>query len=146
MENRYERQRALIEILSGAEFSSQGAVLQALSARGYRVTQSSISRDFKECGVVKVGGVYRTSATMELGESAGSVRSLLREVSLAGENMLIVKTDPGLASPVALAIDRGKVSGVLGTIAGDDTIFIAISSEKVKGEIFKKMSNLYWRV
>ena len=116
----------------------QEELVNELADRGISVTQASVSRDLDELGIVKVNGAYaqpqpRTSA-LGLG---------LIAVESAGPNMIVVKTAPGLASAATVRIDTAKVIGIVGTIAGDDTIFIAVKGEKEQKGVVKGLWELF---
>lgn len=128
-----EARRVLIrKLIEASSIGSQQDLLQALSARGVRVNQSSVSRDLQEMGVVKVRGRYMIGEPFipdiaaDLREIIGSVRSF----HPAGINLLILHTPQGLASAVGVALDRAGWREVLGTIAGDDTVFLATASRR----------------
>ncbi len=124
-----ERHAAIAEILRDEVIHSQSELLRQLRKRKHRVTQPSISRDLAELDVVKVDGRYVLRESLvppepsrsELEQAAGFVRSF----EPAGPNLVVLKTPPGAASQVAIAIDGEGWQEVVGTIAGDDTVFIA---------------------
>lgn len=120
------RLKTLKEVLDLADYASQEDICAALSARGLDVPQASLSRDLRELGVQKVGGVYRLP-----GAITSSYRPEILSIVSAGENLMVVRTATGAANFLALLIDRAELSGVAGTIAGDDTIFVALSSSSV---------------
>lgn len=137
------RQAAVLEIVSRDAVRSQEQLRQRLSARGYDVTQATLSRDIKELGLMKraADGAYQ-SAPDEDGsrpptEQArhGLQRALVDH--LAGiqqsQQLLVLRTGAGEAQLLALAIDRAKLTDVLGTIAGDDTVLV-ISRDADGGE------------
>lgn len=129
VENWRERQAAIVEILREELVHNQGELRRLLRKRGYRVTQPSISRDLAELGVIKLGGRYVAQETPAPSTTSGSeierAGGFVRSVDSAGPYLLIVKTPPGAASPVAIAIDGQGWPEVVGTIAGDDTVFVA---------------------
>ena len=127
---REHRLRVIREILSTERVRSQSDLVDLLGARGIAVNQSSVSRDLRELRVAKVGGAYRSreqwaSADQETGDLEPDAFLVVRSVIPAGPNLLVVHTPVGLASRVALALDRASWPEVIGTIAGDDCIFIA---------------------
>jgi len=140
LEDKIARQRTLRKLLSERQLGSQLAVVQEMRKRGHSVTQPSISRDFSELGVFKARGYYQlppletenTAVTSELVESFAS----------AGPNLLVVKTAVGAANVVAAAIDEISVKGLVGTVAGDDTIIIACSSDAAQARIRKLVKEL----
>ncbi|MBX3112274.1 MAG: hypothetical protein KF857_09715 [Fimbriimonadaceae bacterium] len=120
---RDKRLDAVRRILARHKVTTQGELAGLLRAEGYEVTQSSVSRDLYELGVAKVGGRYVVAGRPGL---AGS--GLVSAVP-CGANMVVLKTETGTASRVGLLIDQGGYAGVVGTIAGDDTVFVATDGE-----------------
>ena len=128
------RQAAVLDILSRDSVRSQEQLRQRLSQRGFDVTQATLSRDIKELGLVKraADGAYQ-AAPDEDGSRPPTeqARHTLQRALvdyLAGiqqsQQLLVLRTGPGEAQPLALAIDRARLADVLGTIAGDDTILV----------------------
>src|SRR4029453_12094634 len=99
------------------------------------VTQASVSRDLDELGVVKVDGRY---ARVELPIAEASPFGVSAIIP-AGESLIIVRCNSGLASAAAVRIDGSKIREIIGTIAGDDTIFIAVSGEHDQKLVMKKL-------
>src|SRR6185295_15451507 len=113
-------------IVGSKQISTQQALVAELARRGIAATQSSVSRDIEKLGLTKVKGYY--AAPQGALDSGGPVT----EVDTAGDNLIVVKTEVGLAQPAALTIDRAKISGIVGTVAGDDTILIAVKDSMQK--------------
>jgi transcriptional regulator of arginine metabolism len=116
-------------ILTGGAVSSQSELVEVLGREGFEVTQATVSRDLKELGAVKVRST-RGGLTYALrsgsGEDAGLGRILAEfgnEILPSG-NLVVIKTPPGAAQVVAGALDRSALEGVLGTVAGDDTVLV----------------------
>lgn len=123
---RLHRQSRIAELLRAQSVSSQQDLRRLLRRDGIRVTQATLSRDLREIGAAKGPRGYRLAdqppTTPE--DLARSIRTYL--VSLdRGENLIVLRTRPGHSQPLALEIDRARLDHVLGTVAGDDTIFIA---------------------
>ncbi len=122
------RQTQILEIISSRDVETQEQLLDELRARGFQTTQATISRDIRELRVVKVMGPeghYRYEAASR--ESAGGDRlqNIFREcvVSIdSAQNLAVVRTLPGLAGAAGSAIDSMAPTGLLGTLAGDDTV------------------------
>ena len=125
------RQTAIIDIVSNEAIGSQEALRRQLKARGFETTQATLSRDIKELGLVKraADGAYsrlgvsrsrRTSDPMVAARRA--VAEYLKRVECVDQ--LVLKTDPGEAQLLALAIDEAEFKDVVGTIGGDDTILV----------------------
>lgn len=130
-DQRDERRRAILRILRRTFVVSQKDLVSRLRMRGFEATQSSVSRDLRDLGVAKVSGRYQ--APMEGAEPSSSkdfasVVSFLREVRVAGPYLVVLHTAVGAAPSVALAIDAAPWPEVVGTVAGNDTIFIATAN------------------
>ena len=129
-----KRQAKIMEIISNRNVETQEQLLQELQSAGFRSTQATISRDIKELRIVKEltsFGTYRYTAST--GDTPGTFSSKLNTIfreCITGfdyaQNIIVVRTMPGLASAAASAIDAMNMSVVLGTIAGDDTVFIVM--------------------
>ncbi|MBS1962844.1 MAG: arginine repressor [Bdellovibrionales bacterium] len=133
-----DRLQVLKEILFEGSASTQDEIREALEKRKFQVTQSTVSRDLKRIGAIKtIDSEGRT--VYRLGEDlmnapvpatvANSMKELVTEVSANGA-MIVVHTSPGSASLVARHIDSAMAGEVLGTIAGEDTIFVAPADVK----------------
>ncbi|MGC6507348.1 MAG: arginine repressor [Myxococcota bacterium] len=118
-------QRKLAQIIMLEDFSTQSGLVQSLEDSGFRVNQGTVSRELKRIGVRKVGGIYRLGARMKHGVP-------IHSISVTSNGMLaVLKTQPAFASVLAHRIDASMVPGVLGTIAGDDTVFAALIDHSV---------------
>lgn len=138
MLQKQKRQEVLAELIANGRIERQGQLAEALDRRGITVTQSSISRDLLDLGVVKVHGYY-SLPTRSGSESGFGILSL----EAAGENLLVGKTRSGLASAVTVRIDAERFPEIVGTIAGDDTIFIAVKDAKSQRIVMKKVWGLF---
>jgi transcriptional regulator of arginine metabolism len=131
---RARRQKAISDMIRGEAIASQEEVTERLAALGYAVTQATVSRDLEQLGAVKVkrGGVLSYALPDQMAESDWSAERLeriLREWVLSIEAagaMLVLRTPPASAHLVASAIDHARLAEVAGTVAGDDTCFIAV--------------------
>lgn len=124
--NPAERRAALQELLRGGPVAKQQELVAALVGRGFEATQSSVSRDLKELGAIRSGSGYELPGSQQDDEnSLQGIGDLLRKLTPAGPNMLVVKAAIGAAQRVALALDRIDSPDIVGTVAGDDTIFVA---------------------
>ena len=121
-----DRRDALKRIIRNGEVGRQAELVRLLKRAGYAVTQSSVSRDLRDLGVAKVGDRYvlAEDAAAPVADLA-VVASFVRTVTPAGPHLTVVRTAIGSAQSVALAIDSARWPEVVGTISGDDTIFIA---------------------
>jgi transcriptional regulator of arginine metabolism len=142
------RQRAIRDLLAERPMRTQQELASALRERGFRATQATISRDVAELGLLKASqdgvATYVVPARVTEAESTGEerLRALLHdlpvEVREAGL-MLVLKTLPGSAHPIAAALDRTRWPEVVGSIAGDDTVFVAfadrMSMQRIRGRL-----------
>jgi transcriptional regulator of arginine metabolism len=125
-ELRERRQREILHLLRRSRLSGQDEIVARLRQRGIEATQSSVSRDLRDLGVAKVGGHYvPPSLHHEPDQGLTAASRFLIALAPAGPNLTVLRTVVGAAQPVALAIDRAAFPEVVGTIAGDDTIFVA---------------------
>ena len=136
-EGRATRQRAIAELIRSGAMASQEDVTARLRALGFAVTQATVSRDLDQMGAVKVkrGGVMTYALPDQIGESdwaASRLQRILSEWVLSVEaagNLLVLRTPPGSAHLVGLALDQAKLPEVAGTICGDDTLFVALRDQ-----------------
>ncbi|MDD5863887.1 MAG: arginine repressor [Firmicutes bacterium] len=127
-----KRQAKIMEIISTTNVETQEQLLQLLQQAGFNSTQATISRDIKELRIVKEltsFGTYRyTTAAREVpGAFSGRLNTIFRECVTNfdyAQNIVVIHTMPGLANAAASAVDAMKMSVVLGTLAGDDTVVV----------------------
>jgi transcriptional regulator of arginine metabolism len=128
------RHNAIIDIIRGGDIASQEELMVGLKARHIDVSQSTLSRDIQELRLAKTGGVYTVVDAEPVGKTSDeSFRRIIREflVDIAvAQNIVVVKTGPGHASTVSQALDDAGWPEAIGTIAGENTVFIAAKSEK----------------
>jgi transcriptional regulator of arginine metabolism len=108
-------------------------LVDRLNDKGFEVTQASVSRDLVELGVIKANGKYSAPRDNHV-EGLGKL-----ELNVAGENLIIAKCRSGLASAFAVRIDAAGIGEIVGTIAGDDTIFIAVNDSTEQRRTMKKL-------
>jgi transcriptional regulator of arginine metabolism len=142
MMNRARHQK-ILEIVSAKSVATQQELASHLSRRGFAATQSSVSRDIVKLGLTKVDGYYVAPA------AAVSVGGPLTSIETAGDNIIVVRTEVGLAQPAALTIDRAAIGEIVGTVAGDDTILVAVKNVAAQRLAIKKIVSLFatsrWR-
>jgi transcriptional regulator of arginine metabolism len=131
-----ERQKKLLSLIQAKHIGTQEELRAHLERAGVPATQSSVSRDLEELGVVKHHGHYTVP------RSNGAARGLL-SLDLSGDNLVLAKTEPGLASAVAVEIDAAAIPEIVGTLAGEDTIFIAVVDQKGQRAVMKKVWELF---
>lgn len=140
-EGQRTRRRAVVAILEREEIGNQQELVDRLEAEGIVATQSSVSRDLKDLGVAWIGGRYTLSPAeaAERGPGFGQVRHFLKKVRLAGPHLTVLVTDVGTAQTVALALDHAGWPEVAGTVAGDDTIFVATASPRDQKRLLERL-------
>jgi transcriptional regulator of arginine metabolism len=114
----------ILRLLEEHPIADQGDLLARLAARGHDLTQSTLSRRLKRLGVQKVQGRYRR-AEFEAQVLPGV------SISEAPPNLLVLRTAPGFAQALGLSIDADPLPGQMGTLAGDDTVFVAVLPERL---------------
>lgn len=126
---RQQRLTAIKELVTRGQYRTQGELVDALEAQGIEVTQSSVSRDIKELGLQKEDGIYVVPVVTSISRHAPAFRHVVAATA-AGDHMIVVKTLTATAQLVAAMIDQSGWDGVAGTIAGDDTVFVATTSRE----------------
>lgn len=132
------RQAKILSLIRGKRIGTQEELAAHLERAGIVATQSSVSRDLIELGIVKQRGAYTLPQTPQ-GASAHGLLSL----DAAGDALVVARCEPGLASALAVEIDRAALPEVVGTLAGDDTIFIAVSERKMQRGAMKKIWEIF---
>jgi transcriptional regulator of arginine metabolism len=141
------RQSLVLELVEREAITSQEQLRERLDGRGIHVTQATLSRDIRDLGLVKRAGdgAYRRSGAAEADSPGGPEAVLRRAVSefLRGfesvQQLVVLRTDPGQAQTVAVALDRVRMADVVGTIGGDDTILVICRGEREAQAFTKQM-------
>ena len=133
-----KRQQKILSLIRARRIGTQQELTERLEHAGIFATQSSISRDLDELGVVKHHGHYAVPHA-----SNGAAARGLLSLDVAGENLVVAKCEPGLASSVAVEIDRAALAEIVGTLAGEDTVFIAVAERKAQRAVLKKIWQLF---
>jgi transcriptional regulator of arginine metabolism len=132
-----DRQAFLRRIVAEQDVRSQQELVELLRNAGFEATQTSISRDVREIGLVKLGGRYVPAGSDGSGTTEhppDPIAALVTHVEPVGANLVVVRTTVGGAGPVAAALDQ-KMLPAVGTVAGDDTVFIAVRSRSMQGRV-----------
>ena len=140
-----ERRQAVVRILRSGVVHRQEDLVRLLRAEGYDVTQSSISRDLRDLGVLKASGRYvlpPDEVTRTQGDFA-MLAQFVRGMRRAGPSLTVLRTTIGAAQSVAVAIDRAEWPEVSGTLSGDDTIFIATASRHAQDQLIARLQALF---
>lgn len=133
-----ERQTTLLSLIDTVSIANQSELASRLCEQGYRVTQASVSRDLDELGIVKLNGHY-ARPSISPGESGLGPITL----DAAGDNLIVGRCASGLASAITVKIDGARIPEIVGTIAGDDTIFIAVKDPAAQAELMRKISEMF---
>ena len=131
------RQQTILAIISEQRIATQQELAEQLSKQGFAATQSSVSRDITRLGLTKVDGFYIAP------EDAVSAGGQVTSIDTAGDNIIIVKTEVGQAQPAAVIIDRASLNEIVGTVAGDDTILIAVKNGAAQRLAMKNIVKLF---
>jgi transcriptional regulator of arginine metabolism len=143
------RLRAVAELIRTEELASQEEVAERLAALGFAVTQATVSRDLEQLGALKIrrqGQVSYALPAPNLGPQspprlAGVLRDWVRSIELAA-NLAVLKTPPGSAHLVGVALDEAALPQIVGTICGDDTIFVACRSPEDAAALAQTLNSL----
>ena len=151
IETRSRRQKAAADLIRAGSITSQEELTARLAELGFAVTQATVSRDLDQIGAVKVkrGGTTAYALPDQIGDSDWAVARLERilgewvqSVEAAG-NMIVMKTPPGSAHLVGLALDQAKLPEIAGTVSGDDTLFLVtrdgVNTHQIAGH-FQELS------
>jgi len=133
-----ERQDIILNVISARSVASQQELAGILRKNGFTVTQASISRDLEELGVVKADGFYQLPQKSSTATIFG-----IQSLTTAGDCMIVVKCLSGLASAVAVRIDSTKIEEIAGTIAGDDTIFVAVKDQRAQRTAMRRIWEIF---
>jgi transcriptional regulator of arginine metabolism len=144
-----QRLSAILDVVEHEAVRNQEQLRQRLAARGFAVTQATLSRDIKELGLLKRSsdGAYQPSAAEETPQptALGSLGKALTEYLINMEpvqQLVVLRTGAGQAQILGLAIDRARMPEVVGTLAGDDTILIIARDPKSAQAVVKQLRDL----
>lgn len=157
-----KRQEQIIEIIRNHEVETQEDLAGYLTEAGYAVTQATVSRDIRELSLEKVPGQkvrqkYAMRSTIPVAaeikhpaaQPANRYATLLQDGIVSMEqagNLLVIKTAVGMAMAVAAALDAMEIEGIIGCIAGDDTIMCAVKTEKMVQNVIENLQNLILQI
>ena len=144
------RQKIILDIISEQEIETQFDLMRALADKGVKSTQATLSRDIKDMNLVKEVGAngkahYVVSKEAINKGTESRLQTILKQSVLGvdiAQNILVLKTLPGLASAACSSIDKMKIPGLVGTIAGDDTAFIAMKDLESSEIFFEEIKKL----
>jgi len=141
MKGTRQRQELILRLIDEGKIATQDELVAALHAAGVEASQASVSRDIATLGLVKAGKRYALPPPERPAHNTREQRisEFLLAVTPAGDHLLVLKTPPGEASGTALAIDQLGYAGVVGTVAGDDTIFVALSGRSARDATARRL-------
>jgi len=143
--DRRKRHLKILELISTRSVRTQEELADALAADGWQVTQSSVSRDIATLRLAKVDGVYRrapTATTRARDPDEVRIAESVLTAEPAGDALVVVHTPPGEANRVGIALDRLAWPEIVGTIAGDDTIFLAVSNQAAQRQVLRRLRSI----
>ena len=141
------RRDAIVRILRQGAVARQAELVDLLAREGFDATQSSVSRDLRELGVVKGADRYLLPAVEDALTPSHfeTVRGFVKGYRAAGATLTVLRTSAGTAQSVAIALDKARWPEVVGTIAGDDTIFIATGSARAQRRLHEHLRTTFGR-
>ena len=145
-----QRQETILRIIAQEEIETQEQLLDALQKQGINGTQATISRDIKELRIVKElspSGSYHyvASRTEQVGTSSARIHTIFRECATScdyANNLVVIKTLPGLANAACSAVDTMNLPSVVGTLAGDDTALVILRDESAAAALSAQIEKL----
>jgi transcriptional regulator of arginine metabolism len=138
------RRSTLAKIIREQVVGRQAELVDMLRKHGYIATQSSVSRDLRELGVAKLGDRYvLPEPGSQIKNDFSTLKQFVNAVLTAGTNLTVLKTTIGAAQSVAVAIDRARWPEVIGTISGDDTIFIATAGAREQRQLGERLHDIF---
>lgn len=147
---RQERHQAILDVVQSRSVPNQSELVHLLEQRGIEVNQGTLSRDLRELGIVKGPAGYELPAVAPASPAVResttaalhrAVKLWLAEIFIA-QNQLVLKTPPGGAQPLALAIDRADWARILGTLAGDDTVLVICENQRDASRVLKDLEGM----
>jgi len=138
------RREAILSVIGEEPVATQKEMVMALQRRGVRASQASVSRDITALKLIKVDGRWARPAVSSRGGNPleSRVREFLLSVAPVGDNLLVLKTPPGEASALGFAIDHLEFAGVVGSVAGDDTVFVAATNHRACVAVARRLRAL----
>jgi transcriptional regulator of arginine metabolism len=145
-----QRHRAIAELIRGQPLANQEELAERLAAQGFAVTQATISRDLEQLGASKIRRDGRLGYTLpdqvangvpSAAQLAAVLRDWVRSIDFAG-NLVVLRTPPGSAHLIGVALDQAALPDVVGTICGDDTVFVAVRDAAQAPQFVQKLRGL----
>ncbi len=147
---KFQRQAAIIDLISNHEIDTQEELTARLRELGFNSTQATISRDIKELRLIKIAssnGGYKYSVAENEQDSGyvPRVRNIFRECVIkvdVAQNLVVIRTITGMANAAAFALDSMKITEIIGTIAGDDTVLIILKDNETAESFFEQTKEM----
>lgn len=132
-----KRQEIILDLINSNQIGKQEDLAEMLERLGVIVNQSSVSRDLVELGVAKINGFYAIPPKTNYAGFG------MLSLEIAGNNMIVAKTEAGFAGAICVKIDNAEFSEIVGTIAGEDTIFIAVRNKEEQEIVLNKIWKMF---
>ena len=147
---KFQRQAAIIDLISNNEINTQEELTERLKKLGYNSTQATISRDIKELRLIKIAssnGNYKYSVSESEADSGfvPRVKNIFKECVIkldVAQNLVVIKTITGMGNAAAFALDSMKISEIIGTVAGDDTVLIILKDNETAENFFEQTKEM----
>ena len=136
-----KRRQAILDLIGARTITRQSEFVELLQADGIEATQSSVSRDLRELGITKLADGYGQVGNDADAPAIDVPAGYVRDVATAGNNLTVIKTATGAAQRVALFLDRSDWPEVVGTVSGDDTIFVATRNNREQQQLLSRLRN-----
>ena len=134
------RHQLILKLVATQSLSTQHDLIHALKQHGIHATQSSISRDIRALGLIKKSGIYQSSSPYtSLQNLNAQYISYIKQLEVIGPHLLVIKSQPATAQAIASTLDQLHWPEIAGTIAGDDTIFVATRSEQGAKSVMRRL-------
>jgi transcriptional regulator of arginine metabolism len=143
MNTKQDRQTTIRQLVNAGRVATQQDLLRALRKRRMPVDQSTLSRDLAELGVRKAGGRYVAAETTVAERETIDYSAVVGTITACGPHLIVVTTQTGQAQPVAVVIDGAADPSIAGTIAGDDTIFVATKSRRTQAVALRRLEQWF---
>ncbi len=145
------RQSVIMEIINERDIETQNQLMEALAERGVKSTQATLSRDIRDMRLVKELGPkgnyrYVAAAKQETTDLDARLKKIFKESLVSydvAQNLVVLKTLPGLANGACSALDGMEIEGLVGTLAGDDTAFLAMKDNACANTLYKEIEQLF---
>jgi transcriptional regulator of arginine metabolism len=138
-----QRQESIRSIVSTGNVGTQTALLKLLRGRGVRVDQSTLSRDLQELGVTKRQGLYVLPEATATRRAEPALDAAVLSYTACGPHMIVIRTVVGAAQALAVKIDNAAEPSIAGTLAGDDSIFLATKNRRSQAVALRRLEQWF---